>query len=710
MFPDAQGTLIWSELDTIGSHYLVPFELPRETAETLHHEVFPFWIGRTFREWVRGRHGSPDCQRLDERWVAYFVWKSVGISHTVPDFATLLELGTGGLVQRLEAKLAAGGDGESATTWRAMVRCLHAVESYADHLASVVETLKRAATPERLAELTEMAEACRRVPKAPPRTLYEAFTSIWIVWVALHNENADTGLSLGRLDQLLQPYFAADVAGLEGEEREAYIERAVELAGCFFLRCTDHFPLSPELGNHLFGGASSTQALTLGGLTPEGGDAVNDMTYIFLKVTELLGIRDVNVNARFQPGVSSQAYLDRLCDVNVLTAGTPSMHNDAAVLAALRPHGYSEEQLRDWSATGCVEPSISGEHMGHTGSVLFNLVATLELALNDGFHPLIREQVGPHTGALTDFDGFEAFFAAWTTQLHHLIAQATELDRMLGGVHAEYRPTPLLSALMRGPLESGRDVTRGGARINTSGSSNIGLADVTDSLLVLKQLVFEQRLVPLDALARALASDFEDEPGLLALLERHAQRFGSGSDDAVAMANRVARTVHEAWAAQVNPRGGPYTSGFWSMSQHVAYGNLSGALPSGRRAGQPFTPGLTPHPSASKSLLDNLRDVARLDPVSMDNNMAFNVKLVPSARDTRQETVERMRAYVAAYFDLGGMQLQFNTVTAATLRDAMAHPEAYRGLLVRISGYNAYFVTLSREVQLELIERAEYGL
>jgi len=715
VFPDAQGPMIWGELDTISERALIPFAIRPETAARLHHDVFPYWMRRTFRERVRLEHGDPDCQRLGERWVAYFVWKSVGISHTAPDLKALLAQGTSGIADDLRARLAGGdgaGDAEARATWAAMIRCLEAVEAYAEGLARLADARAAEATdPARRGELEAMAAACRRVPRLPPRTLYEAFTSVWIAWLALHNESADTGLSLGRLDQLLQPFFDADMAALTDDAaRSRYVARAVELAGCFFLRCADHFPLSPDISNHLFGGSSSNQALTLGGQTPEGGDGVNDMTYIFLKVTELLSLRDVNVNARFAPGVNSAAYLERLCEVNVLTAGTPSMHNDHAVAAALRPHGYSEAQIRDWSAIGCVEPTITGEHMGHTGSVLMNLVAGLELALNDGWHPLIGEQVGPRTGRLADFGDFEQLYAAWAAQLRHLIAQAVELNGMLAEAHARHRPTPLLSALMGGPAERGRDVTRGGARLNTSGTSNIGLADVTDSLLAIRQLVFEEGFVSLEALGRALETDFREAPELAAAIDRRVRRFGSGSPEAVAMANRVARTVHEAWAAHKNPRGGVYTSGFWSMSQHVAYGNLSGALPSGRRAGAAFTPGLTPHPSASKSFLDNLRDVAGLDPTCLDNNVAFNVKLAPSARDTGAQTVARMRAYVQTYFELGGMQIQFNVVTAQMLRDAAAHPEAWRGLLVRISGYNAYFVTLSPEVQRELIERAEIGL
>jgi formate C-acetyltransferase len=264
--------------------------------------------------------------------------------------------------------------------------------------------------------------------------------------------------------------------------------------------------------------------------------------------------------------------------------------------------------------------------------------------------------------------------------------------------------------LIEGAIDKARDITKGGAKYNSSGSSNIGLADVTDSLLVIKKLVFDEKKVTFAELKKTIDENFTSNPTLNALVKNKVALFGSGNEEALAMAKRVAKLVHECYSAHTNYRGGPYTAGFWSMSQHVAYGSLSGALPSGKLAGKAFTPGLTPHPSASRDFLNNIRDVAKLDPECMDNNIAFNVKLIPSPRDSREKIVDHMYSYVKTYFNQGGMQMQFNIVNSDVLKDAMANPDNYKNLLVRISGYNAYFVTLNKEMQIELIERAEYGV
>lgn len=714
LYPEGSAVIIWNELITMPYRTYNPFDISEETRELLHNDIFPYWIKRNFREWVRGKYNNPLCQQIDERFALYFNWKVATISHTIPDFPKILRLGTSGVIAEIKTELERETNPERKATLESMVLCLEGLTAYSKNLSR--QALKDAAAemdPGRRAELETLASICEHVVENPARTLEEAVNSMWITWVGLHMESMNAGLSLGRLDQWLQPYFVSDIEKIKSKSaREAYIHHALELIGHFYMRCTDHFPLTPDLANFYFGGSSSDQAITLGGITPEGKDAVNDMTYIFLKVTEILSIRDPNVNARFMPGVNSDTYLKRLCEVNLITAATPSMHNDAAIISSLSNMNYDIQDIRNWSATGCVEPTLSGKHIGHTNMQMMNMVAALEMAMNNGRHPLTDWKLGPDTGVVArgDFKTFDDFFDAFTEQFKFIIDQSIEYNHMLAEAHQYLRPTPLLSSLIDDSIRKGLDVTKGGAKYNSSGTAIIGLADVTDSLMVIKKLVYDDEKIPFMDLKRAVDTNFENDPALLALVQKKVPLFGSGSEEAVAMANRIAKWAHDYYGGLPHYRGGRYTTGFWSMSTHVAFGTLTGALPSGRLAGKPFTPGLTPQPFASKSLLDNIRDVAKLDPLNLNNNIAFNVKVVPSAGDSREKTVDDMFSYVKTYFELGGMQIQLNVVTSDMLKDAMAHPENYRNLLVRISGYNAYFVTLNCDMQLELIERAEYGI
>jgi formate C-acetyltransferase len=716
IYPEAHGTMIWGELLTVPHRPLNPYDVDSDTIDVLHNKVFPFWIRRNFREWVRDNKDYPLCQKLDERFATCFLWKTVALSHTILNYPEVLKLGTNGIIAKIEKELKETPETEKQKrdTLQAMEISLEGINTYAKNLSQEASRLAdQEKESVRKKELLYLAEICKRVPANPCTTLDEAVNAMWIIWVGVHMENTNAGFSLGRLDQWLQPYFIADMEKNKDEkERQDYIKHAIELIGCFYMRCTDHLPLIPDIGNYLFGGSSSDQAITLGGVTPEGEDAVNDMTYIFLKVTEMLSIRDPNVNARYNKSKNSATYLKRLCEVNLNTTATPSIHNDEAVMTSLAEFNYPPEHLRDWSATGCVEPTLSGRHIGHTNCMMFNMVAALEMALNNGRHPLMRWDVGPKTGDIKAgaFQDFESFFNAFATQLRFLADQTCEYNNLLGEAHQMIRPTPFISALIEGPLKKGKDVTKGGALYNSSGTACIGLADITDSLMVIKKLVFEDKKITFGQLLDAVNTNFKNDPALHALIKNKTALFGSGSEEALATANRVTKLAHDIFIGHENYRGGKYTAGFWSMSNHVAFGTLTGALPSGRLAGKAFTPGLTPEPHASKSILDNIRDVARLKPENMNNNIAFNVKVVPSAQETHQKTVDNIYSYVKTYSDLGGMQMQLNVVSSKTLRDAMEHPENYQNLLVRISGYNAYFVTLNREMQIELIERAEFGI
>jgi formate C-acetyltransferase len=722
LYPDAHGTMIWGELLTAPHRPLNPYVVEPETIEILHNNVFPFWVKRNFREWVRDNRDYPLCQKLDERFAACFLWKTVALSHTILHYPRILSLGTRGIAAEIDRELeilkqnpepvSAPEESGKADLLSAMKICLEGIEAYAINLSVEAARLSAAErNPKRKAELVLLSEICGRVPMNPCETLDDAVNAMWIVWVGVHMENTNAGFSLGRLDQWLQPYFSADMEKIQGEkERADYIRHAVELIGCFYMRCTDHLPLIPDIGNHLFGGSSSDQAITLGGVTPEGEDAVNDMTYVFLKVTEMLSIRDPNVNARYNREKNSAVYLKRLCEVNVNTLSTPSIHNDEKVMESLAEFNYPAEHLRDWSATGCVEPTLSGRHIGHTNCMMFNMVAALEMALNNGYHPLMRWNLGPKTGSVEngDFKNFESFFGAFAVQLGFLADLTCQYNNLLGEAHQNLRPTPYLSALIEGPKDKGKDVTKGGAVYNSSGTACIGLADITDSMMVVKRLVFDEKKIAFTALREAVNANFENHDALLAMIRTKVPLFGSGDPEALSMANRVAKLAHDIFIEHTNYRGGRYTAGFWSMSNHVAFGTLTGALPSGRLTGKAFTPGLTPEPHASKNILANLRDVASLDPHVMNNNIAFNVKVVPAPGESHGRTVDTLSSYVKAYTDLGGMQMQLNVVSSDTLRDAMIHPENHQNLMVRISGYNAYFVTLNRNMQQELVERAEF--
>ena len=289
LYPDGVGVLIWGELLTVSERMLQPYE-PLEDWEikALNSDVFPYWVNRTFREYVRNKYHEPKCQQLDERWAACFMWKTVALSHTILDYPKLLRLGLTGIIEEVRAELAKPDNSEAKKQeLEAMILCYEGMIAYARHLAAQARREAEEETdPKRKKELEVIAEAVAHSPEFPARNMDEAVHAIWVHWIGVHMESTNAGFSLGRMDQWLQPVFESDMAKLKTkEERDAYISHVLELLGCFYLRCQDHVPLVPDIGNYLFGGSSSDQAITLGGITPEGEDAVNDMTLTSMPAT-----------------------------------------------------------------------------------------------------------------------------------------------------------------------------------------------------------------------------------------------------------------------------------------------------------------------------------------------------------------------------------------------------------------------------------------
>jgi len=717
IYPEFIGLTMWPELRTIGKRELNPNDIAPEDADILNFEVFPFWMDRNVREYCRQKYGNPISQQLEERFVLYFMMKNNAISHTVPDFPKIITCGLESVRHRAADLQKDANEADKRNFYDAIQISIDGVLNYAANLSKeatrIADSLD-SAEPEqlqRINELRELARICAKVPAKPADTVHEALMSIWISFVCLHTENANSALSIGRLDQMLQPLFLKDISKAKNdEEREAVIKKTMELVGNLFLRVNDHDPLVPNVGNKLFGGSSSDDTVTVGGVDRQGDNAVCDMTYIILKVAEMLCFQDPNMNARYYSGINSQEYLRRLCEVNANMVASPIIHNDKTMIEALVHQGIKLEDARDWSATGCVEPTITGRHYGHTNCMLLNMVAPMEMALNNGVHPVMGDKIGPETGDVaTSFATYEDFLNAYKTQLKYLIEQSIEINNYLGYAHQYVHPTPVLSSMFSGPLEKGKDIIFGGAQYNTSGVALVSLTDAVDSLLVVKDLIYAKKEMDFATLMEAIENNFEQNghAGTLKKIER-VPKFGSDEPGTREVAQDLIDFCYDLYCSQDNYRGGKYVPGYWSISYHVGFGMLSGALPSGRKKGKAFTPGLTPSPGAADQLLQNIHTVAGLNHLKMPNNIAFNVKLAPHPNDSHGKTLDYYTSYVQSYFDEGGMQWQFNVITTDTLREAMEHPEDYHWLLVRISGYNAYFTKINRNMQIELIERQEF--
>lgn len=713
LFPEFFALYLWPELDTVSDRAQNPQRLTAAEARELNLEIFPYWLDRTVLERTRQRIGDATCLNLFESLVFFIASKAGCISHCVPSYRPMLELGLNGLIakaaEREAAARARGGAASrrQAEFYRAVQIALEGVTAYAEHLAAEARRRADAAPdPVMRQEFLDLAAVCRRVPAQPATTFREAINAIWLCQVGIHAENINMAMSPGRLDQVLAPYYQRDMAAGRLD-----LGRAMELIGCLWLKIADNVTMVPEASEQMFGGAGTVPAITLGGVDQNGEDAVNDLTYLMLRVTELLRIRDPNVNARYDYEANSHAYCRRVAEVVLSTRAVPALFNDRTNIRALVGQGEAIEHARDYAVVGCVELASSGRDYPASSSIMLNLAAPMEMALFQGKRPITGDdQVGPVTPDPAGLTSFEQFWQVFTSQLDWLIGQAIVLNEHMGEVHQEMMPSPLLSALFEGPLDKGRDLVRGGSVYNSSGATHIGFADVVDSLCAIEQTVFIDRKYTLAQLVAAVRSDFAGPGGesMRLFLKNRAPKYGTEHPVARANARRLIRHLFTVYQAHTNYRGGPYRPAYWTMTNHAGLGGITGALPSGRRSGELFASGITPVSGAAPELTTCLNAVAELGGEEVPGCWALNIKYRPE--DDPAAMSERFAQVIEAYFRAGGQQVQFNIMDYAMLIDAKKHPENYPELMVRVSGYSAYFKDLNSLMQDELITRAMYDL
>ncbi len=717
LYPEFIASSLWSELWTISTREKNPYHLDEEDARRLNEEVFPFWMDENILEKTRARcevdGKDPLAVQLMQFLVFFMASKANCISHTIPDFSRVIERGLSGLITEAREKRDDAAEPNQREFYQAAIEVLKGIVAYAGNLSAKAEEMALEENdPHKKKELLDIAEVYSNVPNLPAKTYREGLTSIWICWTAIHIENPNIGLSLGRLDQILQDLFVNDIAN-----QTITVEKAVELTCYFWLKIGDHVPMIPEAGEQLFGGTGSNQAITIGGVKAnahaDAEDGVNDLTYIMLKATELMKLRDPNLNARYHAGVHQPEYLDMLCRTNVKTGATPALHNDKAVIEALIHQGNTLEEARDYGAVGCVEPASNGRAYTASASILLNLPAVLELTLYNGRHRhtglnrLISKETGPLSGLRT----FGEFKNAFMEQLEWMADLTTNFNNELGETHQRIYPTPILSSLFEGPMENGKDLIEGGARINAHGVAIIGLADVADSLNAIEKVIYEDPETSFPELIAAMESDFEENKPLRERLKA-SPKYGDDADASKANAVWLVESLHNRFQEKRGYRAPKYRVGYWSMTNHAGFGRLTGALPSGRKAGENFASGVTPVSGASPVLTSTLNSVAALPSKCVTNGMAFNIKYTPG--ENEDVMLDHFKASVKAFFgepdETGGMEIQFNIMDHDKFKDAVKHPERHSKLLVRVSGYTAYFVDLNPRMQKEIIDRTEYDI
>jgi pyruvate formate-lyase/glycerol dehydratase family glycyl radical enzyme len=699
IYPELHGMVVMQDLFKFSTRKNSPLQISKEEIRQLI-KIIPFWLFRFL-----GIKAHPSkiqtirfiVDQLQAR--TYFINETGGVAHIAPDYEKLISIGTDGIIS--EVRKLQKGVSEKSDSWV----FYEAVKIIAQGLAEfgeryvqwALEAAKTEQDSQRKQELLEIAEVCRRVPRLPATTLQEALQSLFFAQIAINLESLDNGNSPGRMDFYLYPFYQKDLQrGILSREK------AKEMISAFSIKMAEIIPVFSCPITRFHGGMFNGQVVTVGGTDRKGNDSSNELSYIFLEVMDELRMRQPNYHARIHKNAPN-GYLDRVFEVLSNGGNSPALYNDDVIVETMVKNGYHYQDARNYTAVGCVEPVSQGKSLSSTDAALFNLPAMLELALNEGKRFGSLRRTGQKTRPVAEMRSMEDVEQAFESQLGYGIERLLQDLLAVERANTLYHPTPFTSMLLDGCLQNGLCSTAGGARYNFSGIQCVGPADTGDSLYAIEQAVFKERKFTLSELVDQLKKNLPD-PGRAAYL-RGLAKFGNDRAEVDQYTRYAVEAFSGLLAGRKNTRGGTYTTGLYSVTAHQYFGQVTGALPNGRKKGESFASGISPASGQDRQgPTALLNSVNRLDAGQCGNGINLNIKfgLETIKGKTGQQALQSL---FRTYFKRGGMQVQINVIDPSVLIAARDNPLAYPYLLVRVSGYSAYFNDLLPAMKDEIIQR-----
>ena len=643
------------------------------------------------------------------------------VGHFCPNYETALTVGFGQIKREAEEKMKALEENgimdqnRQYNFYRAVSIVSGGMIIWSKRYARECERLAGLEkNDERRKELLMMADSLNWIMEKPCRNFHDALQCIFLYHLAMCLDGQQHGISLGRLDQYLGKYYIADV-----EAGRLTPEKAQEMLDLFYLKVAEPNKMIQYLPATLANpGYTSGFLMTLGGTDKEGNDATNPVTYMMLQSAGRLLLHTPPQAMRVHKGTPDDLW-ELAIETTKRAGGVPTFESDDVIIPALVKRGLPLESARNYCLIGCVEPTGCGDEWaqpGGTGTESYiNLVNALILALNDGTNPMpgrdgkVHEHTGLRTGFLYDMDSMDKVLDAVKRQIEYFVRWHVACECTWESVAANNMPLPIVSAMFDGCMESGLDVMWGGAKHNSTGNSAIGLGNVADSLNIINYMVFEKKMCSARELYDAFMANWEGYEELHQIVQNEVPHFGNNDENADRYAGWVADTYANAVNASRGPRG-RWSAGFYPVTMNTVMGWGTWSTPDGRTKGSPLSDGISPVQGMDKSgPMASLNSVLHFDQTEFGNGTLLNMKFHPTAL-SGEDGVKKLKAVIQTYFARGGMEMQLNVVDAKTLRDAQAHPENYKDLVVRVAGFSAYFVEVFKDCQDDLIRRTEMGL
>ena len=697
------------DLEILNTRPKTRYGVPDECFRLYEEQIIPYWRGRSMRDrlfaalpddWKAAYDAGLFTEFMEQRAPGHTVLDGKIYGKGMLDFKCDIARSAAALDFLADAEAYAKRE-----ELRAMDIACDAVILFAARHARLARDLAAAESdPARRNELEKVADVCTHVPAHAPRDFHEALQYYWFCHLAVITElNGWDSFSPGHLDQHLLPFYRAGLA-----DETLTPEGARELLEAFFVKFNNH-PAPPKVGVTAAESGTFTDFanINLGGFLADGADGSNELSALLLDIIDDMHLLQPSSNlqlARKTP----DALLKRTLRVIRQGYGFPSIFNADAVVQEQLRQGKSIEDARAGGCSGCVETGAFGKE-AYILTGYFNLVKILELTLHDGVDPRTGRQLGPRTGGPETFGSFDALFEAFDAQVSHVLEVKLRGNQLIEQMYAAIMPAPFLSVITDDCILRGKDYNAGGARYNNSYVQFVGIGSLTDSLAAIRQVVFDERILPLDRLVGVLDADFEGQEVLRQRLLHRTHKYGNDDDYADAIMVRAFNRLVEELDGRPNSKGGHYRVEMLPTTSHVYFGSVTGAMPDGRRAGLPLSEGISPVQGADRrGPTAVVQSAAKMDHIRTGGAL-LNMKFTPALL-ADGAGLDKLAALVRGYFRMDGHHVQFNVVRAETLREAQAAPDAHRDLIVRVAGYSDYFCDLPRDLQDEIIARTEHGV
>jgi len=695
------------DLEILDTRKKISFKVDEETKNLTQNKIIPFWKGKSIRdqifcsmdkEWIESYEAGVFTEFMEQRAPGHTVAGKKIFQKGFLDFKKEIKES----FEKLDFQNDINAS-QKQEQLNAMDIAADAIILLANRYSEKAKELAEKETnEERKKELKRIAEICSYIPANAPRNLWEALQHYWFIHLGVITElNTWDSFNPGRLDQNIYSFYKQDI-----EENNLTLDEVKELLQCFWIKFNNQ-PAPPKVG--VTAEESNTYTdfclINLGGVKEDGSDAVNELSYILLDVVKEMRILQPSSMVQVSKKTPDK-FLIRALEIIRTGFGQPSVFNTEAIIQEMLIQGKSIEDARNGGASGCVETGAFGKE-SYILSGYFNQPKILEITLNNGVDPRTGKKIGLETGDVTKFESFEDLFNAYEKQINYFVDVKIKGNNTIERLWAEILPSPFMSLLIDDCIKNGKDYNDGGAKYNTTYIQGVGLGTITDSLTSLKYNIFDNNNFTMKKLLEAMNANFQGYENIYYKLIRDTPKYGNDEDYPDNIMKRIFDVYYTAVDGRPNTKGGFHRINLLPTTVHIYFGSVTKATPNGRKEYQPLSEGISPVQGMdTKGPTAVIKSASKIDHLKTGGTL-LNQKFTPQFL-ADDDGISKLAHLIRAYFRMDGHHIQFNVVSADTLREAQKNPEQYRNLIVRVAGYSDYFINLGDSLQNEIIARTEH--